>query len=103
LPNILRQPFSFTRCAGRSLMSAGGILYIAASLAFVGILYLLADAQCHLSMSDRDYGDWVALPDEAKAAARSKLVGRGDLPNERRLHADNATGLVAHHDKRPDR
>ena len=78
-------------------------LYLLVSLAFVGILYLLADAQCHLRMSERDYGDWVALPDEAKAAARSKLVGRGDLPNERRLHADNATGLVAHHDKRPDR
>jgi hypothetical protein len=78
-------------------------LYLLVSLAFVGILYLLADAQCHLRMSERDYGDWVALLDEAKAAARSKLVGRGDLPNERRLHANNATGLVAHHDKRPDR
>jgi hypothetical protein len=78
-------------------------LYLLASLAFVSILYLLADAQCHLRMSARDYGDWVNLPDEAKAAARSKLVGRGDLPNERRLHANNATGLVAHHDKRPDR
>jgi hypothetical protein len=74
-------------------------LYLLASLAFVGILYLLADAQCQLRMgSERDYRDWVNLPDEAKAAARSKLVGRGDLPNERRLHADNATGLVAHHD-----
>jgi hypothetical protein len=72
-------------------------LYLLASLAFVGILYLLADAQCHLSMSDRDYGDWVALPDEAKAAARSKLVGRGDLPNERRLHADNAQGTTLAH------
>jgi hypothetical protein len=33
----------------------------------------------------------------AKAAARSKLVGRGDLPNERRLHANNATGQALTH------
>jgi hypothetical protein len=72
-------------------------LYLLASLAFVGILYLLADAQCHLSMSERDYGDIVNLPIEAKAAARSKLVGRGDLPNERRLHADNAQGTTLAH------
>jgi hypothetical protein len=37
---------------------------------------------------------------EAKAAARSKLVGRGDLPNERRLHADNATGQALTHGER---
>jgi hypothetical protein len=78
-------------------------LYLLASLAFVGILYLLADAQCHLSMSERDYGDWVNLPIEAKAAARSKLVGRGGSRTDGGSTLNNATGLVAHHDRRPNR
>jgi hypothetical protein len=74
-------------------------LYLLASLAFVGILYLLADAQCHLSMSERDYGDWVALPDEAKRRTAKASPGEGADQAARRIR----TGLVAHHDKRPDR
>jgi hypothetical protein len=68
-------------------------------------LTLLADAQCHLSMSERDYGDWVALPDEAKVGAPAKHC-EGGIASEHSGRADtlnNATGLVAHHDKRPDR
>jgi hypothetical protein len=77
LPNILRQPFSFTRRAGRSLMSVGGILYLLVSLAFVGILYLLADAQCHLSMSERDCGDFLDS-DSRAASLRNQIINEGD-------------------------
>jgi hypothetical protein len=39
LPNILRQPFSFTRRAGRPLMSAGGIIHVAALYVQTGGCY----------------------------------------------------------------
>jgi hypothetical protein len=58
-------------------------LYLLASLAVVGILTLLADAQCHLRMSERDYGDWVALPDEARAAVRKSGGGSSEQGGQR--------------------
>jgi hypothetical protein len=77
-------------------------LYLLVSLAFVGILYLLADAQCHLSMSERDYGDWVALPDEAKVGAPAKHC-EGGIASEHSGRADtlnNATGQALTHGER---
>jgi hypothetical protein len=67
-------------------------LYLLASLAFVGILTLLADAQCHLSMSERDYGDWVALPDEAKRRTAKASPGEGADQAARRIR----TGQDSH-------
>jgi hypothetical protein len=58
-------------------MSAGGLLYLLASLAFVGILYLLADAQCHLRMSERDYGDFLDS-DSRTASLRNQIINEGD-------------------------
>jgi hypothetical protein len=52
-------------------------LYLLASLAFVGILYLLADAQCHLSMSERDYGDFLDS-DSRAASLRNQIINEGD-------------------------
>jgi hypothetical protein len=67
-------------------------LYLLASLAFVSILTLLADAQCHLSMRERDYGDWVALPDEAKRRTAKASPGEGADQAARRIR----TGQGSH-------
>jgi hypothetical protein len=67
-------------------------LYLLAWLALAGILTLLADAQCHLRMSERDYGDWVALPDEARAAGSNlyRAGGRlGKQPTAERTSQDS--------------
>jgi hypothetical protein len=69
------------------------IAYAIASLAFVGILYLLADAQCQLRMgSERDYRDWVALPDEAKRRTAKASPGEGADQAARRIR----TGQDSH-------
>jgi hypothetical protein len=75
-------------------------LYLLASLAFVGILYLLADAQCQLRMgSERDYGDIVNLPDEARIGPPAKHSeggiasehnGRPELTGDGRTHHGGA-------------
>jgi hypothetical protein len=52
-------------------------LYLLASLVFVGILYLLADAQCHLRMSERDYGDFLDS-DSRTASLRNQIINEGD-------------------------